>query len=322
MKLLFLLGAVALAAIPARASGIDSEPKTVAERGVRAIADNDATVLAAVAHPELIRRMRSARLVTFYLGERNQSTDLTKASDTDIVRLFCEAHKAMAPRDPQLEYFCDYVGTDVRGDYAIVTLASGWRSKKSTLPPPSNDEVVLKKSADGWRFLWSPVINVHVDLEWDARTEMPGWTPRKHTAESSRSAYPITAADREFLAQVLRAVQSKDAAWIADHTLYPVTIRTSREQRTIDSPQDFTSILSSELTPELARKLSAAAAQPLFSNWRGIMVGRGVLWFGLFGSTEKGPPWRHYILSLGGFAFHASDELVDDTQPNASAPSR
>ena len=320
--MLFLFGAIALVAVSGRASGVGAEPRAIAERAVGAIAKNDAALLERVAHPELIRRMRSARLVTFYLGERNQSTDLTKSSDTDVVRLFCEAHKAMAPRDPQLEYLCDYLGTDVRGDYAIVTLASGWRSKSSTLPPPSNEEVILKKSAGEWRFLWSPIVNVHVDLEWDARTEIPGWAPPKRTAESSNSAYPITASDREFLAQVLRAVQSKDAAWIANHTFYPVTIRTSREQHTIDSPQAFAAILSSELTPELAQKLSAAAAQPLFSNWRGIMVGRGVLWFGSFGSTEKGPPWRHYILSIGGFAFQATDEIVDDTQGNASLPSR
>ena len=53
------------------------------------------------------------------------------------------------------------------------------------------------------------------------------------------SAYDVTSADKAFLSDVLAAVEKKDAAWIASHTLLPVAVGSGNERRIVKSEKDF-----------------------------------------------------------------------------------
>ena len=53
--------------------------------------------------------------------------------------------------------------------------------------------------------------------------------------------------------------------------------------------------------------MRAHAKDPLFKNWRGVMLGDGILWFTECRKSDK-DPWRYAILALGNFAFQTTDE--------------
>ena len=121
------------------------------------------------------------------------------------------------------------------------------------------------------------------------------------------SAYEVTSADKAFLSDVLAAVEKKDAAWIASHTLLPVAVGSGKERRIVKSEKEFRAIVARSLSPELTRQMRADAKDPLFKNWRGVMLGNGILWFTERTESDK-DPWRYVILALGNFAFQPTDE--------------
>jgi len=146
------------------------EPRSVAEAALAAWDTHDARGLSAVAHPELVRRIRDGRLIQFYVANRpSKASVASSGSDADVVALFCEALQAIVPpRDSQLEYFDRYVETNYKGDLAIVVFDSGWKRRSDGITGhESRKEIVLKKSGGDWKFLWSPAALIHVDLDWD-----------------------------------------------------------------------------------------------------------------------------------------------------------
>ncbi len=154
------------AASSALASG---EPRTVAEAALAAFSARDAKALAAVAHPELKRRLRQARILQFYAAKLAARREvLASGSDEDVIALFCEAVRAMAPTpQPSVER---YIKTIFGNGLAIVVFEKGWkRQSDGTVFQTMEDDVVLRKEGEDWRFLWSPALQLHVDLNWDPR---------------------------------------------------------------------------------------------------------------------------------------------------------
>ena len=147
------------------------EPRGVAEEALAAWRAGNAKRLDAVAHPELKKRCRDARIVQFYVeGKEEKKKALESGSDDDAVALLCEALRAIVPHDDRVEYFDRFVETVRRGDLAIVVFESGWRSKSNLSSAQSSKiEVVLKKVGEDWRFLWSPAAQLHIDLTWDPK---------------------------------------------------------------------------------------------------------------------------------------------------------
>ncbi|MEO5958153.1 MAG: hypothetical protein ABIR80_03480 [Opitutaceae bacterium] len=131
----------------------------------------DAKRLDAVAHPELKKRCRDARIVQFYVEDKEEKKRALKSgSDADALALLCEALRAIVPRDDRVEHFDRFIGTVKKSDLAIVVFESGWRAKSNpTSGQSSKIEVVLKKVGDDWRFLWSPAAQLHIDLTWDPK---------------------------------------------------------------------------------------------------------------------------------------------------------
>src|SRR4051812_48584442 len=91
--------------------------------------------------------------------------------------------------------------------------------------------------------------------------------------------YPITDTDKKFLTEIVSALQKKNSAWIAGHMVYPLSIVVSNRTHIVKSKEEFVHILGRELTDSVRGKITAAAKEPPFKNWQGIMVGDGILWF-------------------------------------------
>jgi hypothetical protein len=146
-------------------------PRSVAEEALAAWRAGDAKRLDAVAHPEFKKRCRDARIVLFDVDRKEEKKKvLESGSDTEVVTLFCEALRAIIPRDDRVEYFDRHLETIRKQDVAVVTFDSGWKQKSDpSVSRSSRVEVVLKKVGDDWRFLWSPAAQLHIDLMWDPR---------------------------------------------------------------------------------------------------------------------------------------------------------
>jgi len=153
-------------------SALASQPRDVAEAAMRAWVSHDAQALYPLSHPELISRMRSARLIQFYLERHPQKSEVPNSgSDAEVVALMCEALAAIVPpRDGRFVYEDRYVDTKEAGDLAVVTFESSVTSAGSTTKAQSSPtEFALKKKDGKWHFLWSPSVSIHVDLTWDPR---------------------------------------------------------------------------------------------------------------------------------------------------------
>lgn len=148
------------------------EPREVAESAMRAWVSHDAKLLHSLSHPELIARMRQARVIQFYLERHPEKISVPKSgSDADVVALLCEALAAVVPpRDGRFIYEDRYLDTQEAGDLAVVTFESSVTSagdaKKAWISPTA---FALRKKEGQWLFLWSPAVRIHVDMDWDPR---------------------------------------------------------------------------------------------------------------------------------------------------------
>ncbi len=139
---------------------------------MRAWVSHDAKALLPLSHPELISRMRSARIIQSYLEDHPaKRTVLKSGSDKEVVTLMCEALETIVPpRDGRFVYEDRYVGTTEVGDLALVTFESSVKSAGSSSRPLVNQDTFVLKRKDGqWLFLWSIAVSIHVDLDWDPR---------------------------------------------------------------------------------------------------------------------------------------------------------
>ncbi|HEY4283023.1 MAG TPA: hypothetical protein VGM62_08155 [Chthoniobacterales bacterium] len=119
-------------------------------------------------------------------------------------------------------------------------------------------------------------------------------------AESS--GYDVTPADKAFMAEVLAAVQRKDAAWIASHTLLPIAVGSGEKHRIVKSEKEFRAIVDRSLSADLTHRMKMESKHPLFKNWRGVMMGDGILWFTEYRVSDAQRE-RYVILAFGDFAF-------------------
>lgn len=146
-----------------------AEPRAVAEAAVAAWQTKDANRLLALAHPELIERARTARIILFHLeSDPAAAARLKTASASEVIAQLCAALRKIVPDNKPLVFVARYVGTEFRDDLAIVTIAVGWQhpeGKPAIRPAPT--EFVPKKAGDDWKFLWSRAVNLHFDFDWD-----------------------------------------------------------------------------------------------------------------------------------------------------------
>ncbi len=133
--------------------------------------------------------------------------------------------------------------------------------------------------------------------------------------------YPVTKGDREFLSEVVKAVTSKDTAWIADHVNYPLSVTTDKGKRLIRGKHEFSVILKRKLTDKVVAEIVEHSKRPLFKNWRGVMVGQGILWFTEYPSGSL-PQSKYIVLAIGNFAFQPQSWANPQSGADRGQPSR
>jgi len=147
------------------------EPRGVAEEALAAWHAGDAQRLEAVAHPELMKRCRDARILRFDVeGKKEKEKILVSGSEAEVMSLLCEALRAIVPGKERVEHTDRYLETDWKEGLAIVVFDSVSKpAGSSSAGVPMRTEVVLKKVGEDWRFLWSPAVQLHVDLTWNPK---------------------------------------------------------------------------------------------------------------------------------------------------------
>jgi len=144
-------------------TAIARDPQQVASEAVAAIDAGDAKRFVALAHPELLKRLRSARVFSFSRVGRAEL--LRSGSDVQVANEFFTAIESVAPN--RLRPIMRYRSSEAAGDLVIVTFEAEF---PSGYPPGRNrfpERVVLKRNGNDWRFLWSVRVQLHTDLEWN-----------------------------------------------------------------------------------------------------------------------------------------------------------
>jgi hypothetical protein len=128
--------------------------------------------------------------------------------------------------------------------------------------------------------------------------------------------YTVTEADKKFLSEVVDSVGRKDAVWIADRMVYPISVVTTKGTRLVKKKEEFTKLASQELTDSIRAKIAEAAKKQSFKNCQGVMVGDGILWFSEYPPDGRNSG-RYMISAIGHFAFQpkeAVDKIVRRTK--------
>lgn len=105
----------------------------------------------------------------------------------------------------------------------------------------------------------------------------------------------------------MQAVKTKNINWIAGHMIYPLSVASNGKTRIVKSKDEFMAIAKQKWTDKICTEILDSAQKPLFKNWKGVMVGDGILWFLEYQSDERSPS-QFGITAIGNFAFQP-DEL-------------
>lgn len=98
---------------------------------------------------------------------------------------------------------------------------------------------------------------------------------------TSYSKYAVLSVqDKAFFDEVRTSILGEQPEMVAKLVLYPIEIVINSESVKINSEQEFVRRYNDIVTPDLLRIVRNQKTDELFKNWRGIMVGRGELWFG------------------------------------------
>lgn len=122
--------------------------------------------------------------------------------------------------------------------------------------------------------------------------------PEFSAAEGSAENYPVT--DKHFLIarSIFQAIEKQDLDWVVARMAYPTkVIIPGKKPKLVSSPDDLRKILEAQFRVGLGRRMLAEirADPELFSNYQGVMMGRGTVWF-VGNGTEVG---KMFILSFG-----------------------
>jgi hypothetical protein len=84
-----------------------------------------------------------------------------------------------------------------------------------------------------------------------------------------------------FLSELQKAVAADDTAAVAALAKFPADISTRTARKRIQSSAEFQKAYAQIFDACLRRVVAATKPEDLSASWRGIMLGRGAIWFGL-----------------------------------------
>ena len=93
---------------------------------------------------------------------------------------------------------------------------------------------------------------------------------------------------RSFFELLQDAVRAERNEQLADLFNYPFTVYASSGERVIRDRAQFLSDPAVVFNKRVREQILSQRFDDLFANWQGVMIGRGVLWFG--GICDPGSP--------------------------------
>ena len=121
-------------------------------------------------------------------------------------------------------------------------------------------------------------------------------------------ARDATPDDQSYRDQIVEAVRKNNINWIAGEINYPILVSQADEKILIQDKEAFIKVLSDRLSLSLRKEILSEAEDPLFANWKGLMIGSGHVWFEQIKENENAP-WDYRILAFGLFAFQPPYEI-------------
>ncbi len=83
----------------------------------------------------------------------------------------------------------------------------------------------------------------------------------------------------QFLATLQQAVGRDDRPAVAALVAYPITVRIDGAATILADPPAFIERYPQVITERVRAAIEAAEPATLFTNWQGVRIGRGELWF-------------------------------------------
>lgn len=139
----------------------------------------------------------------------------------------------------------------------------------------------------------------------------------KDSADKRESSpmYPITAQDKAFLERIQKAVLTNDVEWLSGVVSYPIVLKQNDKGITLKNSDDFKKYSASILTPYLKSAVQNQSPDSLFKNWRGVMIGNGVIWFSGI-KEQPDEDWKDRIIGI-----NPEDRIVKaPSKPSAENP--
>ena len=109
--------------------------------------------------------------------------------------------------------------------------------------------------------------------------------------------FPVTPGDKVFCEQIKKAVLTNNVEWLSGVVSYPLSFKQNGKRITLENSGEFKKHSASILTPYLKSAVQSQSSDSLFKNWRGVMIGRGVIWFSAVKEKTE-DDWTHRIIGV------------------------
>lgn len=111
---------------------------------------------------------------------------------------------------------------------------------------------------------------------------------------AERFGQPLTSGDKAFFIELQHAVNTRNIDWLVSHVSFPLAVSEGDTQQRIFDAKEFKSRYDEVFDVAVKREIAAQAPEGLFKNWRGLMVGDGVVWFEAILDVQGA---RHYFIT-------------------------
>lgn len=117
-----------------------------------------------------------------------------------------------------------------------------------------------------------------------------------------RAESDLTAADKLFFQDIQKAVAGDQAEHLAAMVLYPLTVKIDARNVVLKTPRDFVDMYKQIITPKVKQAVHDQQADTLFKSWRGLMIGRGQIWFDLVRLEDDPSVFAYKIIAINPLA--------------------
>lgn len=143
-------------------------------------------------------------------------------------------------------------------------------------------------------------------LVWSVLLSAPtmGLADDSIAEESLAQRIPVTGIGleeaRAFFATLQAAVRAGNRAAVSALVEFPIEVSVAGNRRTISSRRAFEKRYDSIICKQVADVILSQDFESLFANWRGLMIGRGEVWFGGICEDTKCAARRVRITAING----------------------